>query len=81
MKELNFLIYNIGTIEHYCSHKDWFINYRPISNKIICITSGEKCEIPGQEDIPIKIKDKKLLIINIFYVSPLREIFINSREL
>jgi hypothetical protein len=81
IKELNFLVYDIKTIKHYCPHKDWFINYRPISNKIICIIFGEKYEVPGQGDIPIKIKNKKLLIINVFYVSPLKEIFINGREL
>jgi hypothetical protein len=47
MKKLNFLIYNIRAIKYYYPHKDWFINYRPISNKIICTISGEKCGIPG----------------------------------
>jgi hypothetical protein len=81
MKELNFLVYNTRTIEYYCPHKDWLINYKPISNKIIYTTSGEKYEVPDQEDIPIKIKNKKLLIINVFYIPPLKETFINSQEL
>jgi hypothetical protein len=81
IKKLNFLVYNIGAIEYYCSHKDWLINYRPISNKIIYIASREKCEVPSQEDIPIKIRNKKLLIINVFYIPPLKETFINSWEL
>jgi hypothetical protein len=46
IKELNFLVYNIKIIEYYYFYKNWFINYRPINNKIICITSGEKCEVP-----------------------------------
>jgi hypothetical protein len=81
IKKLNFLVYNTGIIEYYCFHKDWFINYKPINNKIIYIAFGEKYEVSGQRNIPIKIKDKKLLITNVFYVPPLREIFINGREL
>jgi hypothetical protein len=81
IKKLNFLVYDTRIIEYYCPHKNWFINYRPINNKIICIASREKYEVPGQGDIPIKIRDKKLLIINVFYISPLRETLINSQEL
>jgi hypothetical protein len=47
MKKLNFLVYDIGVIEHYCPHKDWFINYKPINNKFICIASGGKYEVPN----------------------------------
>jgi hypothetical protein len=55
IKELNFLIYNIRIIKYYYSYKNWLINYRLINNKIIYIISGEKCKIPSQGNILIKI--------------------------
>jgi hypothetical protein len=47
IKELNFLVYDIGVTEYYYFYKNWFINYRPINNKIICTASGEKYEVPS----------------------------------
>jgi hypothetical protein len=79
------LILDSGTSEYYIYNRNWFSNYKKISNKSIKTASGHMFLVIGQGDIPIKIANyssyKDMIIKGVFYISGLKTILISSKEL
>jgi hypothetical protein len=79
------LVLDSGANKYYIYNKDWFLNYKIISNKNIKITNNETFPVISQKNIPIKINNNNLyietIIKNIFYISKFNINLINSKEL
>jgi hypothetical protein len=75
------LILDSGATEHYTPIKEWLIDYKIVKNKTIIIANGTKVPIEGVGDIPIIIKDKNVLIKDVYYIPSLKTTLISSKEL
>jgi len=81
-KTFNNIIFDSGVIDHYCSNKNWLINYKTLDNKIFINTViGEPCQILDYGDLPILIDNNKIFIIYIYYIFKLKNILINKYKL
>jgi len=81
-KAFNNIIFDSGATDHYCSNKDWFINYKALDNKTsINTTIKEPCQILNYGDLPILVGNNKIFIIYIYYISKLKNILINEHKL
>jgi hypothetical protein len=75
------LILDSGATEHYTAIKEWLIDYKIVKNKTIIIANGTKVPIEGVGNIPIIIKDKNVLIKDVYYIPSLKTTLISSKEL
>jgi gag-polypeptide of LTR copia-type len=70
-----------GATEHYSPKKEWLINYKEVYNKTITIADGSKVAVKGIGNMPIKVKEKNILIKNVYYIPTLHTTLISSKEL
>jgi hypothetical protein len=79
------LVLDSGVSEYYTYNKDWFLNYKTVSNKSIKIVNSEVLPVIGQGDIPIKINNNnsyiEAIIKDVFYIPKFNTNLISSKEL
>jgi len=81
-KPNNRIIVNSGASEHYSPNKDWFIDYKEVTNKSIIVANGQRIAIRGIGNIPIIAGDnRELLITNVNYIPEIKTTLLSPREL
>ncbi|KAF4615563.1 hypothetical protein G7Y89_g15302 [Cudoniella acicularis] len=79
--ESNKLVLDSGASEHFSPNKDWFLDYKELSDKTITVANKAKVAILGKGSIPLVYKGQELLLKEVYYVPSLATTLISAHAL